>query len=54
MTGQNVSYSMLSYRDTDVGAYHPLILQKRLVTGAAKGDFPQGVSGGWAGPGALV
>ncbi|KAL4418953.1 hypothetical protein ABPG77_001775 [Micractinium sp. CCAP 211/92] len=43
VTGQNVSYGMLSYKDTDIGTYHPLILQKRLVTGAAKGDFPQGI-----------
>ncbi|KAL4448196.1 hypothetical protein ABPG75_005415 [Micractinium tetrahymenae] len=43
VTGHNVSYSMLSHQDTDYGVYHPLVFQKRLVTGAAKGDFPQGI-----------
>lgn len=40
----------LSYRDTDLSAagpnFHPLIQQKRLVTGQRKGDVPQAVSAG--------
>lgn len=40
----------LSYRDTEQSAagpnFHPLIQQKRLVTGQRKGDVPQAVSAG--------
>lgn len=42
---RTVSFTQLSYRDTDVSAggpnFHPLIQQKRLATGQAKDDFPQ-------------
>jgi hypothetical protein len=39
---------MLSYRSTDLGAFMPLIQQKRLVTGKEEGTRPQTVRMGAA------
>lgn len=49
----SLSFGQLSYRDTDAtpassARYHPLIQQKRLVTGQAKGSEAQAVRGGMA------
>jgi hypothetical protein len=49
VTGSPYTYDMLSYKDTDVGAFHPLVQQKLLLTGKANGDWPQTV--GLAGEG---
>ena len=43
MTGRNYTYPMLSYKSDELGAFMPLIQQKRLLTGKAQGDVAQGV-----------
>ena len=48
MTGRNYTWDMLSYRSTDLGAFMPLIQQKRLVTGKEEGTRPQTVRMGAA------
>ena len=45
MTGANYTFSMLSYKSTDVAAFEPRIQHKRIVTGKRKGDWPQSVGG---------
>lgn len=51
VTGREVGYSQLSYRDTDTSMagpnFHPLVQQKRLTTGQKEDDWPQLV--GWLG-----
>ncbi|KAI3426439.1 hypothetical protein D9Q98_008807 [Chlorella vulgaris] len=41
VTGTSYNYSQLSYKVTDIGAFHPLIQQKTLLTGKREGDWPQ-------------
>jgi hypothetical protein len=43
VTGTSYNYSQLSYKVTDIGAFHPLIQQKTLLTGKREGDWPQSV-----------
>jgi hypothetical protein len=43
VTGRNYTWDMLSLRSTDLGAFMPLIQQKRLVTGKEEGTRPQTV-----------
>jgi hypothetical protein len=43
VTGLNYTMSQLSWNSSQIGAFHPLIQQKRLQTGKAKDSVAQGV-----------
>lgn len=41
VTGKPYNFSMLSWNSSDVGAFLPLIQQKKMITGKGQGSIPQ-------------